>query len=87
MSGGSATAFRGLIDVQPFEARATALQSQTTVNRQVKREREAADLEIAAADRPVSCSKRAAPRFRSGLALRNITYPHLALRRTEPLLR
>lgn len=42
-----ATAFRGLIDVQPFEARASALQSQATVDRQIKREREAEDLEIA----------------------------------------
>ena len=42
-----ATAFRSLIDVQPFEARASALQGQATVNRQIKREREAEDLEIA----------------------------------------
>jgi predicted Zn-dependent protease len=33
--------------VQPFEARASALQSQATVNRQIAREREAEDLEIA----------------------------------------
>ena len=42
-----ATTFRGLIDVQPFETRAAALQNQEVVTKQIRREREADDLEIA----------------------------------------
>jgi hypothetical protein len=41
-----ATTFRGLIDVQPFETRAAALQNQEVVKKQIRREREAEDLEI-----------------------------------------
>ncbi len=42
-----ATTFRGLIDVQPFGTRATALQAQEVVRKQIRLEREAEDLEIA----------------------------------------
>ena len=41
-----ATTFRGLIDVQPFETRAAALQNQEVVKKQIRREREAENLEI-----------------------------------------
>ena len=41
-----ATTFRGLLDVQPFETRAAALQNQEVVKTQIRRERDAEDLEI-----------------------------------------
>lgn len=42
-----ATTFRGLSDVQSFEARASALQNQAGVKQRIKRDREAEDSEIA----------------------------------------
>ena len=39
------TTFRGLTDVQPFEARASALHNQEAVRKQIRREREAEELE------------------------------------------
>ena len=41
-----ATTFRGLIDVQPFGTRAAALQNQEVVKNEIRREREAEDLEV-----------------------------------------
>jgi dienelactone hydrolase len=41
-----ATTFRGLIDVEPFATRAAALQNQEAVRKQIRREREAEDLEV-----------------------------------------
>jgi pimeloyl-ACP methyl ester carboxylesterase len=41
-----ATTFRGLIDVQPFVARAAALQNQDVVKKEIRGEREAEDLEV-----------------------------------------
>jgi pimeloyl-ACP methyl ester carboxylesterase len=41
-----ATTFRGLIDVQPFGARADALQNQDGVRKQIRAERDAEDLEL-----------------------------------------
>jgi tetratricopeptide (TPR) repeat protein len=41
-----ATTFRGLINVQPFETRVAVLQNQEVVKQQIRREREAEDLEI-----------------------------------------
>jgi tetratricopeptide (TPR) repeat protein len=41
-----ATTFRGLVDVQPFETRASDLQNQAPVSKQIKLEREAEDREI-----------------------------------------